>query len=90
MKFARRIIMKVSVELMYLKNEKRVSKEGREYNIASFLSNEMEHVDLNVRKADVLRDLEECKGFDKVKAVIDITRNRYGVFVEVVSIKKVS
>jgi hypothetical protein len=90
MKFARRIIMKVSVELMFLKNEKRVSKEGREYNIASFLSNEMEHIDFNVRREDVLKALGECKGFDKVKAVVDITRNRYGVFVEVVSIKKVS
>jgi hypothetical protein len=78
--------MKADVEVKYLKVVDRVSKKGTEYYVGTFLTEEMDAIDLGVNK-EVVADLRCLESMSEVVLTVDIRRTQYGLFCDVVGVK---
>jgi hypothetical protein len=78
--------MKADVEVKYLKVVDRVSKKGTEYYVGTFLTEDMDAIDLGVNK-EIVADLRCFESMSDVVLTVDIRRNQYGLFCDVVGVK---
>lgn len=86
MKCAGRYKMKANVEVKYLKVIDRVSKKGTVYYVGTFLTEEMDAIDLSVNK-EVVSELKGIESMTDVILTVDIRRNQYGLFCDVLNVK---